>query len=120
MYKKDGTIAPLSFNMDVYKSTRKLRIGYYKTHDWFETCPTSQRAVTEVVAKLREAGHVVVEWQPPSIETAVKLFYGIMLVASFVFVYLSIELFCSFVSSHQFSLLLANCDYFKLGLLMEA
>lgn len=48
------------------KPTRKLRVGYYVDDGMVKVQPPIERAVLEVVERLRAAGHDVFEWEVPT------------------------------------------------------
>jgi fatty acid amide hydrolase len=57
----------------------KLRIGYY-THDGFFPASTAlRRAVDEAAAALRRQGATVEEFQPPDIDEACRIYFGVFL-----------------------------------------
>ncbi|WWC58801.1 uncharacterized protein I303_101345 [Kwoniella dejecticola CBS 10117] len=56
---------------------KKLKVGYWTQDNLIKTSPACVRAVEESVRKLREAGHEVVEFHPPNIAEALKVFAGL-------------------------------------------
>jgi hypothetical protein len=48
MYDTDPYIPRLKFNEEIYKSTKKLKIGYYTNDNFFSLAPANSRAVLEV------------------------------------------------------------------------
>ncbi|XP_063283825.1 fatty-acid amide hydrolase 1-like [Pelobates fuscus] len=71
MFDLDSTVPPLPFNEEVYSSARPLRIGYYETDGFTMATPSMRRAVLQTKALLEDAGHKLVPFTPPSMETAV-------------------------------------------------
>lgn len=57
---------------------RKLRVGYYTNDGFFDPNPACVRAVTETVAALQGAGHVVAEFKVPNINDAMDTYFGLM------------------------------------------
>ena len=66
MFQRDSSIPPMKFNDGEYEQTKKLRIGYFVTDDWFEPCTAARRAVMETVENLKKAGHEVVPFKLPT------------------------------------------------------
>ncbi|XP_028301311.1 fatty-acid amide hydrolase 1 [Gouania willdenowi] len=64
MFELDPTVPPLPFNMQTYKSSRPLRIGYYDNDGYSQPSPSMARAVREVKALLEDAGHTLVPYLP--------------------------------------------------------
>jgi len=56
----------------------RLRVAYYSDDSSFQVAPAVRRAVEEAAAMLRQAGAEVRPWQPPDIELALSLFFGIL------------------------------------------
>jgi amidase len=56
----------------------KLRVGYYVNDGVLPSSPACQRGVMEVVDKLKEQGHDVVEFHPPNVWEALEIFYGLV------------------------------------------
>ncbi|WWD09618.1 hypothetical protein V865_007746 [Kwoniella europaea PYCC6329] len=56
---------------------RRLKVGYWTQDHLIKTSPACARAVDECVKKLKDAGHEVVEFQPPDIAEALKIFAGL-------------------------------------------
>ena len=78
MWDNDIATPRLPFNLDEYNSKSKLTIGYYEHDGIFPASPACSRGVREAVAILKTKGHTLVEWSPPEIETAIRLYYGLM------------------------------------------
>lgn len=55
-------------------------LGYYYQDGWFEPTPALKRAVQETHSRLEKLGHVLVEFEPPDMADAFKLFLGAILV----------------------------------------
>lgn len=66
MSQLDCSIAPTTFNQEIYDDTRPLRFGYFLTDGWFEPCSAAKRALTEMVDRLKDAGHVCVPFDIPT------------------------------------------------------
>ncbi|KAG9460614.1 hypothetical protein GDO78_020684 [Eleutherodactylus coqui] len=58
------------FLPQVYCSTRPLRIGYYETDGATMATPSMRRAVLQTKDLLERAGHELVPFTPPSVESA--------------------------------------------------
>lgn len=52
------------FHIQVYKSSRPLRIGYYETDNYTRPTPAMRRALLETKKSLEAAGHTVWLWSP--------------------------------------------------------
>uniref|UniRef100_A0A669F8K8 Fatty-acid amide hydrolase 1 n=1 Tax=Oreochromis niloticus TaxID=8128 RepID=A0A669F8K8_ORENI len=59
MFSLDPTVPPLPFNMEIYRSSRPLRIGYLENDGYTQPSPSMARGVREVKALLEQAGHTV-------------------------------------------------------------
>uniref|UniRef100_A0A3P9BGG9 Fatty acid amide hydrolase n=1 Tax=Maylandia zebra TaxID=106582 RepID=A0A3P9BGG9_9CICH len=59
MFSLDPTVPPLPFNMEIYRSSRPLRIGYLENDGYLQPSPSMVRGVREVKALLEQAGHTV-------------------------------------------------------------
>ncbi|XP_066454143.1 fatty-acid amide hydrolase 1 isoform X1 [Eleutherodactylus coqui] len=70
MFHLDPTVPPIPFNDKVYCSTRPLRIGYYETDGATMATPSMRRAVLQTKDLLERAGHELVPFTPPSVESA--------------------------------------------------
>uniref|UniRef100_A0AAX7VD31 Fatty-acid amide hydrolase 1 n=1 Tax=Astatotilapia calliptera TaxID=8154 RepID=A0AAX7VD31_ASTCA len=57
MFSLDPTVPPLPFNMEIYRSSRPLRIGYLESDGYTHPSPSMARGVREVKALLEQAGH---------------------------------------------------------------
>jgi fatty acid amide hydrolase len=65
MWEKDPSVPPIPFDEKAYKDSSPLRIGYFKSDDWFEPCAAAQRGMDETIQGLVAAGHTCVPFQPP-------------------------------------------------------
>ncbi|XP_068095694.1 vitamin D3 hydroxylase-associated protein-like isoform X2 [Hyperolius riggenbachi] len=72
LFQLDPTIPPVPFKDEIYKSTKRLTIGFYDTDGYFLPHPSMRRAVQETKALLEEAGHKLVPFSPPRIEYALN------------------------------------------------
>ncbi|XP_061200887.1 vitamin D3 hydroxylase-associated protein-like isoform X4 [Neopsephotus bourkii] len=68
MFRLDPTVPPISFNEEVYTSSKPLRIGYYEGDGYFQPSPSMKRAIQETRKLLQDAGHTLVPFVPPKIE----------------------------------------------------
>ncbi|XP_037530668.1 fatty-acid amide hydrolase 1 [Nematolebias whitei] len=68
MFSLDPTVPPLPFNVQIYQSSKPLRIGYLECDGYSQPSPSMARAVREVKALLERAGHTLVPYQPPRLE----------------------------------------------------
>lgn len=66
LFTGDLNVPPLPFDEKAYKDKARLKIGYFKTDNWFEPCETSKRALNETIKKLEKAGHECVPFDPPT------------------------------------------------------
>lgn len=53
---------------------KRLKIGYWVDDGAVRASPAAQRAVRETVAALEKEGHELVEWRPPNVAYALKIF----------------------------------------------
>jgi Asp-tRNA(Asn)/Glu-tRNA(Gln) amidotransferase A subunit family amidase len=74
IHQYDAYIAPVDFNEEMYKSTKKLRIGYFDTNGFLEPLPVMKRAVNEARERLERNGHELVLFEPPNVLRAYYLF----------------------------------------------
>ncbi|XP_078115240.1 fatty-acid amide hydrolase 1 [Sander vitreus] len=70
MFSLDPTVPPLPFNMQIYQSTKPLRIGYLESDGYSHTSPSMARGIREVKALLEQAGHTLVPYTPLKISYA--------------------------------------------------
>uniref|UniRef100_A0A3B4FC05 Fatty-acid amide hydrolase 1 n=1 Tax=Pundamilia nyererei TaxID=303518 RepID=A0A3B4FC05_9CICH len=71
MFSLDPTVPPLPFNMEIYRSSRPLRIGYLENDGYLQPSPSMVRGVREVKALLEQAGHTLVPYAPLKISQIV-------------------------------------------------
>ncbi|CAK6955366.1 fatty-acid amide hydrolase 1 [Scomber scombrus] len=64
MFTLDPTVPPVPFNVQAYKSSKPLRIGYLETDDYTQPSPSMVRGIREVKALLEQAGHTLVPYNP--------------------------------------------------------
>ncbi|XP_030583162.1 vitamin D3 hydroxylase-associated protein-like isoform X1 [Archocentrus centrarchus] len=62
MFSLDPTVPPLPFNMEIYRSSKPLRIGYLENDGYSQPSPSMARGVREVKALLEQAGHTLVPY----------------------------------------------------------
>ncbi|XP_071773720.2 fatty-acid amide hydrolase 1 [Centroberyx gerrardi] len=72
MFSLDPTVPPMPFNLQVYQSSRPLRIGYYENDSYLQPSPSMLRGLREVKALLERAGHTLVPYFPPKITFAMQ------------------------------------------------
>ena len=66
LFRQDPNAIPIEFRQAEYESNKRLKIGYYSTDGWFEPCQAAKRGLMETVNALRQAGHVVEPFTPPT------------------------------------------------------
>ncbi|XP_074491640.1 vitamin D3 hydroxylase-associated protein-like [Sebastes fasciatus] len=64
MFSLDPTVPPIPFNMQIYQSSKPLRIGYLENDGYTQPSPSMARGVREVKALLEQAGHTLVPYTP--------------------------------------------------------
>ncbi|XP_062437580.1 fatty-acid amide hydrolase 1-like [Rhea pennata] len=72
MFCLDPTVPPIPFNMEVFSSHARLRIGFYSLDGYFFLPPCMTRAVHETRLLLEEAGHTMIPFVPPSVDYAMN------------------------------------------------
>ncbi|XP_028260637.1 vitamin D3 hydroxylase-associated protein-like [Parambassis ranga] len=72
MFSLDPTVPPLPFNLQIYQSTKPLRIGYLENDGYAQPSPSMARGVREVKALLEQAGHTIVPYHPPKVPYAMS------------------------------------------------
>ncbi|XP_029002928.1 vitamin D3 hydroxylase-associated protein-like [Betta splendens] len=70
MFSLDPTVPPLPFNMQIYQSSRPLRIGYLENDGYTQPSPSMARCVREVKALLEQAGHTLVPYHLQNVSYA--------------------------------------------------
>ncbi|KAM3909912.1 LOW QUALITY PROTEIN: fatty-acid amide hydrolase 1-like, partial [Leptodactylus fuscus] len=70
MFQLDPTVPPIPFNDEVFSSARPLCIGYYQTDGSTMATPSMARAVLQTKELLEKAGHKLVPFTPPSVESS--------------------------------------------------
>ncbi|RDL33172.1 Amidase signature (AS) enzyme [Venustampulla echinocandica] len=68
-WKYDHSVHPISWRPEIEREiqqTKKFRVGLLKTDGVVDPSPACARALDEVVAALRKAGHEVIDINPPS------------------------------------------------------
>ncbi|XP_070817906.1 fatty-acid amide hydrolase 1 [Chaetodon trifascialis] len=71
MFTLDPTVPPMPFNVQIYQSSKPLRIGYVENDGYTQSSPSMVRAVREVKALLEQAGHTFVPYSPLKVSYAV-------------------------------------------------
>src|SRR5262249_52742870 len=69
---------PMPLSDPAVVDVSKLRVAYYTDDGTLGVAPAVRRAVVEAAGMLAGRGARVVEWQPPDIEAALQIFYGIL------------------------------------------
>ncbi|XP_061680684.1 fatty-acid amide hydrolase 1 [Syngnathoides biaculeatus] len=64
MFALDPTVPPVPFNVQVYKCTKPLRIGYMESDGFTQLTPSMTRSLREVRTLLEQAGHTLVPYTP--------------------------------------------------------
>ncbi|XP_040895350.1 fatty-acid amide hydrolase 1 [Toxotes jaculatrix] len=64
LFSMDPTVPPIPFNVQVYQSSKPLRIGYFECNGYMQPSPSMARGVREVKALLEQAGHTLVPYSP--------------------------------------------------------
>ncbi|XP_060933404.1 fatty-acid amide hydrolase 1 [Limanda limanda] len=72
MFSLDPTVPPIPFNVEMYQSTKPLRIGYFESDGFVQSSPSTARAIREVKALLEQAGHTLVPYSPLKIRQAAE------------------------------------------------
>ncbi len=73
-----GLVPPAPFGDRSAVSFEGLRMGVYVDDGFATPAPAIRRAVREAAAALRGRGVEVVEWVPPEVGEAIRLYYGIL------------------------------------------
>uniref|UniRef100_A0A3B4XZL8 Fatty-acid amide hydrolase 1 n=1 Tax=Seriola lalandi dorsalis TaxID=1841481 RepID=A0A3B4XZL8_SERLL len=64
MFSLDPTVPPIPFNVQIYQSSKPLRIGYVESDGYMQPSPSMARGIREVKALLEQAGHTLVPYSP--------------------------------------------------------
>uniref|UniRef100_A0A7N6AXD0 Fatty-acid amide hydrolase 1 n=1 Tax=Anabas testudineus TaxID=64144 RepID=A0A7N6AXD0_ANATE len=64
LFSRDPTIPPIPFNLQIYQSSKPLRIGYVESDGYSQPSPSMARGIREVKALLEQAGHTLVPYSP--------------------------------------------------------
>uniref|UniRef100_A0A665UE85 Fatty-acid amide hydrolase 1 n=1 Tax=Echeneis naucrates TaxID=173247 RepID=A0A665UE85_ECHNA len=67
MFSLDPTVPPIPFNVQIYHSSKPLRIGYIEDDGYMQPTPSMARAIREIKNLLEQAGHTLVPYRPPRI-----------------------------------------------------
>ncbi|XP_077463933.1 fatty-acid amide hydrolase 1 [Stigmatopora argus] len=73
MFALDPTVPPVPFNVEMYKSSTSLRIGYMESDGVTLPTPSMIRSLRKVRALLEEAGHTLVPYSPLRMQDAILL-----------------------------------------------
>lgn len=76
MFSLDPTVPPLPFNMEIYRSSKPLRIGYLENDGYSQPSPSMARGIREVKALLEQAGHTLVPYHLQKINEIVPDLLG--------------------------------------------
>ncbi|KAK5931103.1 hypothetical protein CgunFtcFv8_027281 [Champsocephalus gunnari] len=71
MFSLDPTVPPMPFNVQIYQSSKRLRIGYLESDGYTQPSPSMARSVREVKALLEAAGHTLVPYRHLNVEYAI-------------------------------------------------
>lgn len=74
-----GVEAPAELGEPMGVEISGLRIGVYERDGFFEPSPAIRRAVREASARLEQAGAQVVEWSPPDVSQAMRIYISLIL-----------------------------------------
>ncbi|XP_035767788.1 fatty-acid amide hydrolase 1-like [Neolamprologus brichardi] len=86
MFSLDPTVPPLPFNMEIYRTTKPLRIGCLENDGYMHPSPSMARGVREVKALLEQAGHtnnaylsiyLSIYLQSPRVSAIIKALCGV-------------------------------------------
>jgi fatty acid amide hydrolase len=76
--EEDPSIPPVPVGDPVEVDVSILRVGWFDSDGLFEPAPAVRRAVHEARAHLESAGAATVEFNPPDVQAAVGLYFGIL------------------------------------------
>ncbi|KAK5907538.1 hypothetical protein CesoFtcFv8_005375, partial [Champsocephalus esox] len=71
MFSLDPTVPPMPFNVQIYQSSKRLRIGYLESDGYTQPSPSMARSVRDVKALLEAAGHTLVPYRHLNLEYAI-------------------------------------------------
>lgn len=74
----DPRIPPIPLSGPSSVSLERLRIAFYDDDAYFRPAPALRRAVREAAAALEIRGAIVEEWQPPDVEQAMRIYWGLL------------------------------------------
>ena len=74
----EPSIPPVAIGAPAEVSLRGLVVGWYTDDGYVAAAPALRRAVAEAAAALRSRGAELVEWRPPEIDEAARLYAGLM------------------------------------------
>ena len=66
LWNSDLSLPRLPFDNGEYTKTAPLKIGFFKTDEWFAPCAAARRGLEETIAALEKAGHTLVPFEPPA------------------------------------------------------
>ena len=73
---EDPSIPPVALGGEV--TLRGLRVGWYSDDGYAAAAPALRRAVSEAATALGKLGVELVEWRPPDIDEAMRIYAGLM------------------------------------------
>ncbi|KAM5127440.1 vitamin D3 hydroxylase-associated protein-like isoform 2-T2 [Mantella aurantiaca] len=73
MFRLDPYVPPIPFNEEVFSRRNSLRIGYYEEDGFFLPNPGMRRVLLETKKLLEEAGHQLVRFCPPGVDSAYEM-----------------------------------------------
>lgn len=76
--RSDPTLPPAPWSDAGPHDLTSLRIGVFEDDDYFAPSPAVRRAVREAAETLRSAGAIVRPFQPPEIEEAMRVYFGLI------------------------------------------
>ena len=78
LFDKDLDVVPLGWREEIYRSEKKLRIGYVENDRFWEVSKGNKRAVSETVKALEKKGHEMVKLEFPNFEEGIISYLAIM------------------------------------------
>jgi len=76
--RNPAVLPPLPLGDPRERDVKTLRAGYFELAGWFGASPALTRATREAAQALSELGATVVPFEPPGVEEAMDVFYGIL------------------------------------------